>query len=78
MSKEVFIPKLGATMIEGEITKWLKKNGDLVSDKESLVEISTDKIVYTIESPGAGILEILVDEGETKKVSEIIGLIHEN
>jgi pyruvate/2-oxoglutarate dehydrogenase complex dihydrolipoamide acyltransferase (E2) component len=78
MSKEVFIPKLGATMIEASITKWLKKNGDLVDDKESLVEISTEKIVYTIESPGTGILEIMVDEGETKKVSEIIGLVHEN
>lgn len=78
MPKEVFMPKLGATMVEGEVSKWLKKSGDFVNDKESLVEVSTDKIVYTLESPGAGYLEILVGEGQTKKVSEIIGLVHKN
>jgi pyruvate/2-oxoglutarate dehydrogenase complex dihydrolipoamide acyltransferase (E2) component len=69
MKEDVFLPKLGLTTTEGTIDKWLKNDGDMVKSGEGLVEITTDKITTTIESPKDGILQILKEEG-TVQVGE--------
>jgi len=75
MKEEIFIPKMGQTMTEGTIEKWLRKDGDTVKKGEGVVEIMTDKITTTIDSPADGVLQILVEEGNTVPVGEIIGEI---
>ena len=75
MKEEIYLPRLGQTMTEGSVDKWLKKDGDIVSIGEGLVEITTDKITTTIESPKEGILNILIEEGNTVPVGKVIGEI---
>ena len=75
MNEEIFIPKMGQTMTEGTIEKWLRKDGDTVKKGDGVVEIMTDKITTTIDSPADGVLQILVEEGNTVPVGEIIGEI---
>jgi pyruvate dehydrogenase E2 component (dihydrolipoamide acetyltransferase) len=65
MSTTVIMPKLGLTMTEGTIERWLKQEGDRVEKGEPLVEIITEKINFQYESPASGILrKILHQEGE--------------
>ncbi|HHY39449.1 MAG TPA: 2-oxo acid dehydrogenase subunit E2 [Clostridia bacterium] len=69
MATEVIMPKLGLTMIEGKIVKWLKKEGDPVKKGEPIVEITTEKIANVVESPETGVLlKILVQAGNTVPV----------
>ncbi len=74
MKEDVFLPKLGLTTTEGTIDKWLKNDGDIVKSGEGLVEITTDKITTSIESPKDGILQILKEEG-TVQVGEVFAEI---
>ena len=74
MKEDVFLPKLGLTTTEGTIDKWLKNDGDIVKSGEDLVEITTDKITTSIESPKDGILQILKEEG-TVQVGEVFAEI---
>src|SRR5437870_2947676 len=72
------MPQLGETVIEGTITKWLKKEGDTIERDEPLFEISTDKVDTEVPSPLAGTLvEIKVQEGETVQVGTELALIDE-
>jgi pyruvate dehydrogenase E2 component (dihydrolipoamide acetyltransferase) len=62
----VKMPKMGATMKEGKLGKWLVKEGAEVGEEDALFEVSTDKITNEIESEVTGVLrKILVQEGET-------------
>ena len=66
MAKEVVMPKLGLTMTEGTVSKWLKKVGDQVKEGEPLFDVETDKLTNTIEAPASGVLRhIFVEEGTT-------------
>ena len=71
------MPALSPTMTEGTLSKWLKKEGDLVKPGDVLAEIETDKATMEIESVDEGILcKILVSEGtESVKVNETIALL---
>ena len=69
---EIVMPRLSDSMEEGVILSWLKKEGDPVEVGEELVEIETDKASMVYESDLAGVLEILVAEGETRRVGEPI------
>jgi pyruvate dehydrogenase E2 component (dihydrolipoamide acetyltransferase) len=69
---EVVMPRLSDSMEEGVILSWLKKEGEAVEVGEELVEIETDKASMVYESDLAGVLEILVGEGETRRVGEPI------
>uniref|UniRef100_A0A8C0HRC2 Dihydrolipoamide acetyltransferase component of pyruvate dehydrogenase complex n=1 Tax=Buteo japonicus TaxID=224669 RepID=A0A8C0HRC2_9AVES len=61
---KVLMPALSPTMEEGNIVKWLKKEGETVNAGDALCEIETDKAVITMESSDDGILaKILVEEG---------------
>jgi pyruvate dehydrogenase E2 component (dihydrolipoamide acetyltransferase) len=78
MATTVVMPKLGLTMTEGQIEKWLKQEGDHVEKGEPLVEIITEKINFQYESPASGILrKILHHEGETVPVTTPIAIIAE-
>ena len=76
MATEYKMPQLGLTMTEGTVTKWFKAVGDTVAVGEVLVEVATDKITNQLESNLAGVLlEIIVDEGATAPVQEVIAII---
>jgi pyruvate dehydrogenase E2 component (dihydrolipoamide acetyltransferase) len=76
MPTDIIMPQMGESIVEGTITKWLKKTGDKVLRDEPLFEISTDKVDAEIPSPAAGILqEIKVAEGATVQVNTIVGTI---
>lgn len=79
MKENIYLPRMGQTMTEGTVEKWLKKDGDKVLKGEGVVEITTDKVTTTIESPKDGTLQILIDESTTVPVGEVIGeVIDEN
>jgi pyruvate/2-oxoglutarate dehydrogenase complex dihydrolipoamide acyltransferase (E2) component len=76
MAVEVTIPKLGLTMQEATVVRWLKKPGDAVKSGEALLEIETEKITCEVESPADGTLkEIVVGDGAVAPVAAVIGLI---
>jgi 2-oxoglutarate dehydrogenase E2 component (dihydrolipoamide succinyltransferase) len=69
---------MGESIVEGTLTKWLKKAGERVERDEPLFEISTDKVDTEIPSPAAGVLkEVLVEEGKTVAISTVVGRIEE-
>ena len=75
---DVVMPQMGESIVEGTLTKWLKKPGEHVERDEPLFEISTDKVDTEIPSPAAGVLqEVLVEEGKTVAISTIVGRIDE-
>ncbi len=70
---DVVMPQMGESIVEGTLTKWLKKPGDHVERDEPLFEISTDKVDTEIPSPAAGTLaEILVEEGKTVGINTVV------
>jgi pyruvate dehydrogenase E2 component (dihydrolipoamide acetyltransferase) len=76
MPTEVVMPQMGESIVEGTITKWLKKPGDKVQRDEPLFEISTDKVDAEIPAPATGVLqEIKVSEGNTVQVNTVVGVI---
>lgn len=78
MAEVVGLPKLSDTMEEGGIAKWLKKEGDSVSEGEPLVEIETDKATQEFESNEEGIVvKILAQAGQTVAVGAPICIIAE-
>jgi len=76
MPTDIIMPQMGESIVEGTITKWLKKPGDKIQRDEPLFEISTDKVDAEIPAPASGILqEIKVAEGTTVGVNTIVGTI---
>jgi pyruvate dehydrogenase E2 component (dihydrolipoamide acetyltransferase) len=76
MPTDIVMPQMGESIVEGTITKWLKKPGDKVQRDEPLFEISTDKVDAEIPAPASGVLEeIKVNEGTTVGVNTVVGTI---
>ncbi|HEX4425075.1 MAG TPA: 2-oxoglutarate dehydrogenase, E2 component, dihydrolipoamide succinyltransferase [Terriglobales bacterium] len=76
MPTDIVMPQMGESIVEGTITKWLKKPGDKVQRDEPLFEISTDKVDAEIPAPASGVLQdIKVPEGSTVQVNTIVGTI---
>lgn len=76
MATEILMPKLGLTMTEGLIQKWLVQVGDTVTSGQPLLEISSEKLTSEVESPASGIvLDIVHGEGATVKCKEIVGWV---
>ena len=76
MAQAVIFPKLGQTMEEGAIVKWLKKVGDPVAKGDILFEIETDKANLEVESFFEGVLlKIYVKEGITVPVNTVVGYV---
>lgn len=73
---DLIMPKLGESIIEATITKWLKAEGDTVEDDDAIVEIATDKVDSEIPSPVEGkISKLLFEEGDVVAVGEVIAHI---
>jgi len=76
---DVVMPQMGESIVEGTLTRWLKKPGDHVERDEPLFEISTDKVDTEIPSPAAGTLaEVMVEEGKTVGISTVVARIAED
>ena len=76
---DVVMPQMGESIVEGTLTKWLKKPGDRVERDEPLFEISTDKVDTEVPSPAAGTLaEVLVQEGQTVPINTVVARIDES
>jgi pyruvate/2-oxoglutarate dehydrogenase complex dihydrolipoamide acyltransferase (E2) component len=75
-SFELKLPKLGESVTEGTLGKWLKKPGDKIEKYELLVEVQTDKVSTEIPSPVSGTLkEVKVQEGETVPNNTVIAVL---
>src|SRR5262249_22378833 len=76
MSVSVTMPRLGESVTEGTITRWLKQEGDRVEADEPLLGVSTDKVDTEIPAPAAGVLSrIVVHEDETVEVGSELAVI---
>jgi len=75
---DVVMPQMGESIVEGTLTRWLKKKGEQVERDEPLFEISTDKVDTEIPAPAAGVLaEQLVEEGKTVAIGTVVGRLSE-
>ncbi|HEY3375800.1 MAG TPA: dihydrolipoamide acetyltransferase family protein [Candidatus Aquicultor sp.] len=78
MTVPLTLPRLGETVTEGTVVRWLKKEGDFVNKDENYVEIETAKIETEIPSPVSGRIEkIIVNEGETVPVGTELAIVDE-
>ncbi len=76
MAHAFTLPDLGEGLTEGEIARWLVREGDVVAEHEPIVEIQTDKATVEVGSPVAGVvLRILAREGELAAVGATLALI---
>jgi pyruvate dehydrogenase E2 component (dihydrolipoamide acetyltransferase) len=78
MATQVVMPKLSPTMEEGQVARWLKKEGDKVSMGEPIAEIDTDKATMEMQALSEGVLrKVLVQEGESAPLGQAIAIIGE-
>ena len=76
MAELVKMPKMGATMKEGKLAKWLVKEGDVVEEGDALFEVETDKLSNEVNSYEDGtIRKILVQAGETVECQTPLAII---
>ncbi|THF70750.1 2-oxo acid dehydrogenase subunit E2 [Deinococcus sp. Arct2-2] len=77
--KEVLLPELAESVVEGEILKWLVQEGDMITLEQPLCEVMTDKVTVELPSPVAGRLaKRLAQEGDVVAVHAAIALIDES
>ena len=73
---EVIMPKMGDAMEEGTLLKWLKSEGEEVSEGDAIAEIETDKVTMELEAEDEGTLaQLIADEGQDVPVGEAIAFI---
>src|SRR5207247_9965744 len=78
VAREFKLPDIGEGVSEGEIVKWLVKEGAPIKENDLMVEVMTDKVTVQIPSPVTGkVLKLLAKEGETVKVGATIVLLGE-
>lgn len=76
MVKEITMPRLSETMVDGKVLSWHKKVNDRVNTGETLAEVETDKANMEVDAVDSGILtEILIKEGQSAKVGEPIAIL---
>src|SRR4051794_27106378 len=76
MAEELVMPRLSDTMEQGTIARWLKREGDKVSEGEPVAEIETDKATMELNAYTDGVLlKILVDDGETAALGAPIAVV---
>ena len=76
MTVSVTMPRLGESVTEGTVSRWLKQEGERVEVDEPLLEVSTDKVDTEVPSPAAGILQsIKVAEDETVDIGVELAVI---
>ncbi len=75
----VILPELGEGQKKATVSYWYFNIGEKVSEKDDLVELTTDKATFNLPSPCSGILtEIIIPGGETADVGSILGVIEES
>ena len=73
---EMVMPKMGESIMEGTVLKWLKQVGDTIEQDESVLEVATDKVDTEVPAIQGGVLqEILVQEGQVVAVGAAIAII---
>lgn len=73
---ELIMPKMGESITEATILKWIKKEGDAIQLDEAVLEIATDKVDSEVPSPVAGVLQkMLYKEGDVVAVGKAVALI---
>ena len=74
---ELIMPKMGESIMEATILRWLKKEGDPVDTDESIVEIATDKVDSEVPSTESGVIaKLLFEEGDVVEVGKPIAIIN--
>src|SRR3954452_13057715 len=75
---DVTVPQLGESVSEGTITKWLVKEGDVVTKDQPIAEIATDKADSELPAPSGGrVTKLLANEGDVVPVKTVICRIDE-
>ena len=78
MPSNIVVPEVGESIVDARVAKWLRKEGDLVSVGDPLVELETDKIDLEVSAPQAGVLKrIDHNDGDDVKVGEVLGMIED-
>jgi 2-oxoglutarate dehydrogenase E2 component (dihydrolipoamide succinyltransferase) len=78
MPANIVVPEVGESIVDARVAKWLRKEGDVVSAGDPLVELETDKIDLEVGAPQAGVLSrIDRRDGADVKVGEVLGVIDE-
>lgn len=76
MAVKLLMPKLGLNMVEGQVTEWIKKEGDTVKKGEVIYIVETDKVTNEVEAPESGkLVKILVKDGEVVPVRQVVGIM---
>jgi len=76
MNVDVVMPKMGESIQEGKILRWVKQVGDKVERDEVILEISTDKVDTEVPSPASGtIVQLLAQENDTVEVGKVIAVL---
>lgn len=76
MATDLIMPKLGLTMDEGTLVRWLVAAGDTVQKGQSVLEVETDKVTVEVEATASGVMgPLLVAEGQTVPVTTLLGHI---
>ena len=79
MSEKILVPVLGESITEATVSKWLKKEGDMIEIDEPIVELETDKVNLEVPSPIAGVLsKINSKDGSVVEVGALLGSVSEN
>lgn len=74
MAVDLVVPSVGESITEVQIGRWLKGEGESVSEDEPVVELESDKATLDLPAPAAGtVVKILKQSGETAKIGEVIG-----
>jgi 2-oxoglutarate dehydrogenase E2 component (dihydrolipoamide succinyltransferase) len=78
MPANIVVPEVGESIVDARVAKWLRKEGDVVSVGDPLVELETDKVDLEVGAPQAGVLSrIDRRDGDDVKVGEVLGVIVE-
>ncbi|MCH1507327.1 MAG: 2-oxoglutarate dehydrogenase complex dihydrolipoyllysine-residue succinyltransferase [Verrucomicrobiales bacterium] len=75
MAADVRIPAVGESITTGTIAKWHQANGATVQQGDTLLTLETDKVSNDLEAESAGVLQILVDEGEEVEIGAVVATI---
>jgi 2-oxoglutarate dehydrogenase E2 component (dihydrolipoamide succinyltransferase) len=79
MPVNIVVPEVGESIVDARVAKWLRKEGDVVSAGDPLVELETDKIDVEVSAPRAGVLSrIAHQDGDDVKVGAVLGTIEES
>lgn len=76
MANNVVLPSLGEGILQATVSFWFFQEGQNVKEKDDIVELATDKAVFSLPSPFTGkIAQILLKEGDIAKVGDVLATI---